>query len=163
MNVNKHMTDRAKQLGMSLVEALVALVVLSVGMLGIAGLYVDTARANRTALLRSQAVSLANDMADRIRANPSAGIKYEGVGALHNCVAGVQCTAQELAEDDVSRWRTAVANALPAAGVNAVVDFTPAVGVGRPDRYDILVSWMEPEQATALTYRVNMQMIPVAP
>ena len=57
--------------GFSIVEALVALVVLSVGMLGIAALYVESLRAGRTAVYRTQAVNLAADMADRIRANRS--------------------------------------------------------------------------------------------
>ena len=68
--------------GFSLVEVLVALIVLSVGMLGIASLYVDSLRAGRTALLRTQAVFLATDMADRIRANPTAGAAYALGGAF---------------------------------------------------------------------------------
>ena len=55
--------------GITMVESLVALVVTSVGMLGIAGLYVTGIKAGRSALLRTQAVNLASDMADRIRAN----------------------------------------------------------------------------------------------
>jgi type IV pilus assembly protein PilV len=162
MSMNDPLLWQARQNGMSLVEVLVALVVLSVGMLGIAGLYVEEMRANRTALTRTQAVSLANDMADRIRANPRGGIDYEGPATLHACVAGVQCSSQELAQDDVARWRTTVAATLPNASV-PVIDFTPAVGLGRPDRYDIVVSWIEPGEAAAFTYRVNMQLIPVAP
>ena len=57
------------QRGVSLVEALVALVVMSIGMLGIAALYIESVKANRGALLRTQAVALVLDMADRIRAN----------------------------------------------------------------------------------------------
>ena len=55
--------------GFTLVEVLVALVVMSVGMLGIAALYLEGLRAGRTALYRTTAVNLAADMADRIRAN----------------------------------------------------------------------------------------------
>jgi hypothetical protein len=49
------------------------MVVLSIGMLGIAALYVESLRSGTSALLRSQAVAFASDMADRIRANPTAG------------------------------------------------------------------------------------------
>ena len=63
--------------GFSIVEVLVALVVLAVGMLGIAALYVESLRAGRTAVYRTQAVNLASDMADRIRANRTAGDAYE--------------------------------------------------------------------------------------
>ncbi len=55
--------------GFTLVEAMVALIVLSVGLLGIAALYVETLRANRTSLHRTEAVNLATDIADRMRSN----------------------------------------------------------------------------------------------
>jgi len=51
--------------GFTLVEAMVALVVLAVGMLGIAGLYVTTLRSGGGAIYRMQAVNLAADLADR--------------------------------------------------------------------------------------------------
>ena len=47
------------QRGFSLVEAMVAMVVLSIGMLGIAALYVESLRSGTSALLRSQAVAFA--------------------------------------------------------------------------------------------------------
>jgi type IV pilus assembly protein PilV len=55
--------------GFTIIEVLVALVVLSVGLLGIAGLYVIALRAGTTSINRMQAVNLAADMADRIHAN----------------------------------------------------------------------------------------------
>jgi len=58
--------------GFSLIEVLVALIVLSVGMLSIAELLVQGVRGNRSAHLRTQAVDLVSDMADRIRARGSA-------------------------------------------------------------------------------------------
>jgi prepilin-type N-terminal cleavage/methylation domain-containing protein len=56
--------------GMSLIEVLVALVILSVGLLGIAQLLIHGMRTSHAALLRTQAVNLVADMAERIRANP---------------------------------------------------------------------------------------------
>jgi prepilin-type N-terminal cleavage/methylation domain-containing protein len=54
--------------GFSLVEVMIALIIMSVGMLGIAGLYVQSMQAGRTSMLRHHAVTLAGDIADRIRA-----------------------------------------------------------------------------------------------
>ena len=62
-----------KASGFTLIEVLIALIILSVGMLGIAGLYVHSMQAGRTSILRHNAVTLAGDIADRIRANPRAG------------------------------------------------------------------------------------------
>ena len=77
-----------KQQGFSLIEVLIALIIMSVGMLGIAGLYVQSLQAGRTSMFRHQAVALAGDVADRIRANPTAGISYtDPDGADNGCVA----------------------------------------------------------------------------
>lgn len=68
--------------GMSLVEVLVALVVLSVGLLGIAQLLVYGMRTSHAALLRTQAVNLVADMAERIRANPDERADEDWVAAV---------------------------------------------------------------------------------
>ena len=61
-------------------------ITMSVGMLGIAGLYVQSMQAGRTSLFSHHAVTLAGDVADRIRANPTAGLAYAApVGANNNC------------------------------------------------------------------------------
>jgi type IV pilus assembly protein PilV len=162
------------QQGVSLVEALVALVVLSVGLLGIAGLFVESLRNNRTALLRTQAINFTSDMGDRIRANATAGDAYDmdtygGAPSLHACsptidVAGGNCTIAELAEDDLARWQTAVTDALPAPQ-----DATPQTDVqfvatpGRPDRYRITIAWQEPAEVQPYTYTSEIVVMPRPP
>lgn len=146
----KHMTVRRNS-GFSIIEVLVALVVLSVGMLGIAGLYVTTLRASGSALYRTQAVSLASDMADRIRANPLGAATYTGAPANRNCVAGgVNCSAAQMAEDDLFRWRADL-NSLPASAGTVVR--VP----GPPQEYTITVSWTEPGNQT-VSYALRMQI-----
>src|SRR3569833_497143 len=61
-----------KQRGFTMKEVLVSVVVLSVGMLGVAGLQATGPRTNHSAYLRSQAPALAYDMIDRMRANKTA-------------------------------------------------------------------------------------------
>ena len=88
--------------GFSLVEVLVALVVLSIGMLSVATLYVRGLQFSQTALVRSGAVQLAADMADRIRANSTATVAYAGGGANNNCIeGGIDCTPVQLAANDI--------------------------------------------------------------
>lgn len=64
----KGMNMKAER-GFTLVEALVALLVLSIGLLGVAGLQLTALRNNNSASYRSQATYLAYDIADRMRAN----------------------------------------------------------------------------------------------
>ena len=133
---------QTKMNGFSLVEVLVALVVVSVGMLGVAGLYVNGLQAGRTAMFSHQAVTLAGDVADRIRANPRAGVEYDGNGAgvNHNCVAGgVDCDEAQMAANDTFFWQQQADAALPEGEVDVTFDD----GVNPPE-YTINVSWDEP-------------------
>jgi type IV pilus assembly protein PilV len=148
------------QRGMSLVEVLVALVVLSVGMLGIAVMFVQSVRSSRSAILRTQAVNLVSDMADRVRANANAQGAYDtdeygGAPAVQNCApegetrSGINCNSEQLAEDDLARWQLAVRNILPAmqdAPAQAEVHYFPAPASGQPERYAIRVAWREPSE-----------------
>jgi type IV pilus assembly protein PilV len=145
------MKNRKRQAGFTLVEAVVALVVLAVGMLGIAGLYIEGLRSSYTALARTTAVNLAADMADRIRANPAATIAYAGVGpGLNNlCVNGpADCSPAQLANDDWFWWNQDVQNRLP-QGTNTAV----AVAVANPTpfttTYTIVMTWPETGQDPA--------------
>jgi type IV pilus assembly protein PilV len=126
--------------GFTLVEVLIALVIMSVGMLGIAGLYVHSMQAGRTSVFRHHAVTLAGDIADRIRANPRAAASYGLAGADNNCVnGGVNCTPAEMAANDISLWDQQAADTLP-SGTVAVVFNNGVV----PPTYQITVSWIEP-------------------
>lgn len=152
--------------GFSIVEALVALVVLAVGMLGIAALYVESLRAGRSAVYRTQAVNLASDMADRIRANRNAGEAYELAGGDNPAVQGcadtgggsATCAPEALAQDDLARWLAAIREALPGNGndtPSGTIDVEPAVV---PTQYTITVTWSEPGEAQNLTYVLPMQI-----
>lgn len=153
--------------GFSLVEALVALVVMSIGLLGIAALYVESLRSGTSALLRSQAVALASDMADRIRANPTAAGAYDkavdATGAVvANCENATGCTPAEMASTDIARWYQLVDDRgdNPAQGRLALPGGRgTVVSVAGPPRvYTITVSWLESGQTTASTYALRLQL-----
>ena len=139
-----------RQKGFSLVEVLIALIVMSVGMLGIASLYVQSMQAGRTSLFRHNAITLAGDVADRIRANPLAGAVYATPGGTDNgCVAGgVTCSAPQMAENDIFLWEAQADDTLPNGDVIVAVDNTVV-----PPIYTISVTWDEPGQQTELLSR----------
>ncbi|HEX6998941.1 MAG TPA: type IV pilus modification protein PilV [Gammaproteobacteria bacterium] len=138
--------------GFGLVEALVALVVVSVGLIGIAALHAHALGAARTALHRTAAVDLAADLADRMRGNGPAAAAYAGTGADRRCGAGgASCSPTEMAEHDVLLWRRLVRSSLP--GGDAVVD----VDGDAPPTVTIRVSWHEPN-AGVLTHRVVVRV-----
>jgi type IV pilus assembly protein PilV len=128
--------------GFTLVEVLVALVVMTVGMLGIAALYVEGLRLSRTSIYRMNAINLASDMADRIRTNFAVPASYagNGPGANNNCVnSAVNCTPDQLAADDWFRWLETINNRMP-PGTTGVVDVSLA---GPVPQYDVTVTWPE--------------------
>jgi type IV pilus assembly protein PilV len=140
--------------GFTMVEVLVALVVLSVGMLGISGLYVISMRSGTSAIYQTQATALANDLAERIRANRTAPISYRGAAANNNCVnGGVNCTPQQLAADDLFVWNLQVINALPAGSWTVT-----GSGATAPFNYVITVNWSEPGQVAQLSTVLNFQI-----
>jgi type IV pilus assembly protein PilV len=106
-----------KQKGFSLIEVLVTMLIISVGLLGIAGIIVNSMKSNHSAHSRSEATVLANDIIDRMRANRSVAEQAPSPYALAleaapDATAGVPGA-------DLAEWRTALAAGLP-SGVGAV-------------------------------------------
>ncbi|NJM11545.1 MAG: type IV pilus modification protein PilV [Synechococcaceae cyanobacterium SM1_2_3] len=120
--------------GFTLLEVLVTLIVLSVGLLSLAGLQVVGLRTSHSAYMRTQATIQSYDLIDRMRANISgvqAGdyhkpIKADSAGDVKvNCKATQGCGAQDMALNDLYEWNTAIADILP-NGVGIVcIDGTP--------------------------------------
>ena len=137
--------NRSRQRGITLVESLVALVVLSVGMLGIASLYITSLKAGRSALVRTQAVNLATDIADRIRANRDGLNAYDtslygGAPAVQPCM-GADCSSEDMAQDDLARWMQTLRTVMPGNATGEVI-FQDQPGT-QPNQYTIIVSWLE--------------------
>lgn len=116
----------AMQKGFSLLEVLVALLILSVGLIGLAGLQLTGVQNGRDAYYRSQAIVLAYDIADRMRANQQGvedGDYHLNAGTLTAaCRTSAGCSASQLAGDDVALWRNSVANVLPDGDAVVCVD-----------------------------------------
>ena len=155
-----HVLRRPGQSGFTMVEVLVALVVLSIGLLGIAALLLKSLQSGRTATYRTQAVNLAADLADRIRMNRTATVAYgtlfaDAEVAVPACDGTGGCTAGDLAATDLSRWKTTIAQLLPNGQGQVIV--TPPVGGGEPDNYVITVRWSEAGEAAPVTFQIGFQ------
>jgi len=115
-----------KNAGFTLVEVLVALVVLSGGLLGLAALQAMMLANNQIAYNRSQASQLAYDIADRMRANiANAGLlatsSYNSAVMLPSAAAiqndcllvSLTCTPAKIAQNDLYEWNQAISATLP--------------------------------------------------
>lgn len=149
--MNTHFKPASR--GFTLVEAMVALVVLSVGMIGMAALHGQGLSASRTAVYRTQAVTLVSDIADRIRANRLGQAAYEGAGADNGC--GINdCTPAQMAAHDLLVWRNRVEEILPNAEGKGEVAFDPNT---LPPSYTITVGWDEVGQG-AVEHEVTIRV-----
>ncbi len=165
MNLTRTSSSRAdhkRATGFTLVEVLIALIIMSVGMLGIAGLYVHSLQAGSSSLFRHHAVTLAGDIADRIRANPRAGATYAALpGANNNCITGgISCTRQEMAANDVFNWLQQAAATLPNDGTlpNGPVQVIYNNAMTPPE-YQIIISWAQTGEI--LTYSITIPVLPL--
>ena len=121
--------------GFTLLEVLVATVVLSVGMLSLAGLQVIGLRTGHSSYLRTQATIQSYDIIDRVRANEGGVEHYNkptqaGSAGTEdtNCETVNGCDTASMAAHDLFRWNEAIADVLP-GGVGVVcIDSTPEDG-----------------------------------
>jgi len=118
-------TYTARQTGFSLIEVLIALVVLSIGLIGMAGIQQAGVRNTHNALLHSQASMLAYEMGDMMRSNKEQvefGNYEITEGAFptesSNCattsqLAAINCSSQEMTSFHLKRWSEHLAQRLP--------------------------------------------------
>lgn len=141
--------------GFTLFEVLISLLIAAIGLLGMSRLLIEGLRASRSAAYRSSAVQLAGDFAERVRANPLADDAYSGPAADHACANGASnCTAAELAADDLWQWQADIARRLPAGatGTVALTDLDPGL------QYVITLAWPEIGHSAPASYAVVVRL-----
>lgn len=112
------------QHGFTLIETMVTILVLSVGLLGFAGLLTKSIVTNRQALYRSQATLLAHDIAERMRANRTAA-----VAGGYNIGLKSTVSTGSFAGGDLADWKSNVAGLLPEGDALVSVDALGNVGI----------------------------------
>ena len=122
-----------------MLEVLVSLLILSVGLLGLASMQISGLKSNHMGYVRTQAAQLAYDMGDRMRANPTAttagtyngytgAAGYTGTGST-SCVGETNvCTPAEMAEFDKESWKSGVTSRTTATYSGSTVSSTQPAG-----------------------------------
>lgn len=96
--------------GFTLLEVLIALVVLSIGLLGLASMQANGLKQNHSAYLRSQAVTYAYDILERMRANHASAV----AGNYSIAMTADAPTGSSIPETDLGQWLGLIAGNLPA-------------------------------------------------
>lgn len=120
LSLRHHKADGMER-GFTLIEVLVTVIILAIGLLGLAGLQLGGLRYSFSAYQRSQATIMANDIVDRMRANRTvaeAGGYDIDIGDdpdEEDCTGtGANCSANTMADADLFEWKQTLANILPA-------------------------------------------------
>ena len=92
-----------RQLGVTLIELLITMVIVSIGVLGLAGVQILSLKQAREAGQKMVALQAANDLLDRIRVNPNADYSWPAGSAAANC-ASTACTPAQMAVFDLTLW-----------------------------------------------------------
>lgn len=137
-----------------------AVLVFSIGLIGLAGLLIVSTRSNQEAFVRTQVTFLASNMADRMRANP-VGLwnkAYDGsypvtIATVPKCDTTHACVPSEVALRDQSMWATQLKTFLPGLGPTSIKCDTSTAGYDptaqinmRPPyggRCTMIITWAE--------------------
>jgi type IV pilus assembly protein PilV len=147
--------SRRRSRGVTLIEAMIALLLLSLSALAFAALQLNGLTSNSSAMWRSKAAELTQDMADRMRANQagvSAGL-YDNLlvpAAAPNCGVAVACTPAQTTTMDYANWSATLGAELPSGSGVVCIDSTPDDGTaaapacdGAGTTFAIKVFWSE--------------------
>lgn len=139
--------------GVSLIEVLIAIVVASIGLLALAGVNTAAIRYTKLSQYRGTATLLANDMAERIRANKAGAAAYvfnsdfatqntlpSAPGNLCN-TSGATCSAAQMAAADLYLWQIRVRDQLPSGSVFIQYQNLQSA-------YDVWLVWRDPAVAS---------------
>ncbi len=133
----------SKIAGFTLIEVLVSMIILAVGLLGLANLQVFGLKNSQSSFNRSQASLLAYDIADRMRANITEARKFSTSAYITTTTPSVQtacnevstsCTTGKMAQNDLYQWKETLSTTLP-SGTGSIA-YTNSI-------YTITVSWVE--------------------
>jgi type IV pilus assembly protein PilV len=144
-------TSPRQQRGMSLIEILVAMVIIAIALFGTAALQLAAMRLGQGGVLRSHAVFLAQDIAERMDGNAAAAVAGSYVVAStssaplidQTCDAGA-CSQAALATYDISQWGNLVSAALPQSNWSITQTVT-----GNPSTYRIVITWIDRRTKTS--------------
>ena len=167
LNTMQH-TPLQPQRGVTLIESLVALVVIALGILGILGVQMRTLTDTQTGVRRAQAIRLIEDMGERMKVNPNALANinayvtaFADTPTLPNCASG--CNAEQLAAYDVAVWKRIVRENLPTGQASIFVppaESGLATGLGR--QLGVMIAWRENERAGTKTDDIDATKVRAA-
>jgi type IV pilus assembly protein PilV len=154
-------SQKRLQRGISLIESMVAIVVMALGILGILGVQMRTLAETQTSVRRAQAIRLIEDLSERMKVNPSAmaniseyTFAFGTTPATYTpaCIS-VSCSNKALAKDDMEVWRQFVKTTLPAADASIFITEDEKADPKNRRQLGVMISWRENEKTNSADYK----------
>lgn len=154
-------------------EVLISMLLLSIGLIGLAGLQATSLANTQSAFMRSQVAALAYDLADRMRANISGAeanaYNSANMAMTATCMSTVGCPPQQLAQNDMAEWNAAISMYLPMGQGFVCIDSTPNDGTSAIDpqcdgagtQFTIKIWWDADRDGVINLTAVNMERFTV--
>jgi type IV pilus assembly protein PilV len=153
--MNTHSFVRRRVAGFSLIEVLIALVILSIGLLGIAAMVSESLKSKDSSYYRTQALDLTAAIVDRMRANRAIATTNGYDAATYGAVpgtppsgycksSGANCSSTDIASVDMAEWQNEIKVVLP-----GFPSGTPAAGsiatstVGQMTEVQVSIEWYD--------------------
>ena len=176
-----------KQRGFTLLEILITVLIMSIGLLGLAGLQVTSLKNNHSSYQRTQVTLLAYDIVDRMRSNPTAiatgnyvakgSYTVTASGSTHTisapaatagCTTTAGCTVSAMASTDINQWRVLLADKLPGGEGVICLDATPDDGTSAGSHscdnagtvYAVKIWWNDDKNAAGTLKRFVVRYVP---
>ena len=150
--LNQKLFNQHIQAGFSLVEAMVTIVILAFGLIGLAGLQMKTRAVEMESYQRAQAMVILNGMASQFQMNRSNAATYVNAGTIGGTVK--DCSAKVGADYDLCQWGNELSGAAEASGgtnIGAMIGAkacvvqisapSTAAGACAPGIYELTVTW----------------------
>jgi len=145
--------------GFAMLEVLIACLVIVSGVLAASQLMVRALTQARSALYRTAAVYLVDDLAEGIRANAAAGVAYLVASDATAISCTGACAPVTIAAADLARWRAAVRDSMAGPAIPSVAG-AAAAGASETARFRIQVLWREPDSGEPLTATSDLVLAP---
>ncbi len=136
--------------GFTLLEVLIAMIIIAVGLLGVAALQGHSSRAEMESYQRAQALILVSDMLNRIDANRAEMVCYANINAptqagtgqpgTYTCTYG-QPALQLIANNDLAAWHKLLTGGAENSAVGAMVNAYGCITFNGVDTLTVAVYW----------------------
>ena len=155
----KFLVNNNRQLGFNLIEVMVTIVIISIGLLGVAALQMQSKHSNLIAAQRTLASHMVHDLLERMRSNSSQIDVYTpsdsdyilldpvSTSPIQACTSNSACDSTQLVTHDIWQWSNALHGGLNLIGNDSADSLLDAVAcIGRPSgggtgNYTIAIAW----------------------